>query len=250
MRKYFKKLCKEVWNFKTRDDIQFIKCATVRTASPHKYFGTLVEKSNAHATSRRCQFFLFVVPFCWGELTHELWCTIPFSRKKFPMTLLKYSAPLSVLNTCIWVLNCVCNNLQKFLIIWPTYDFSFDKYTQQSLVWSSVKVINHFLLDKVLVRLGPLDIAMNNWKRFWRFISLNWKRISMMFSKFTNLTLKEDISFRSNSFRNNAFKYLKLGWPNLKCHNIMPSLLFETKKILIEELIGPDWCLVSGSSSK
>ena len=182
MRKYFKKLCKEVWNFKTRDDIQFIKCATVRTASPHKYFGTLVEKSNAHATSRRCQFFLFVVPFCWGELTHELWCTIPFSRKKFPMTLLKYSAPLSVLNTCIWVLNCVCNNLQKFLIIWPTYDFSFDKYTQQSLVWSSVKVINHFLLDKVLVRLGPLDIAMNNWKRFWRFISLNWKEF--------NLTLK------------------------------------------------------------
>jgi len=43
--KNFKKVSRGVLWFKTRDDIRFIKCAAVKTASSHKYFGTLVEKS-------------------------------------------------------------------------------------------------------------------------------------------------------------------------------------------------------------
>jgi len=68
----FKKVLRRVLRFKTRDDIQFIKCVVVNTASPYKYFGTLMGKSKALATSRRCLFFLSAIPFCWSELTHVL----------------------------------------------------------------------------------------------------------------------------------------------------------------------------------
>ena len=42
--KNFKKVSRGVLRFKTQDGIPFIKCVAVKTASPHKYFGTLVEK--------------------------------------------------------------------------------------------------------------------------------------------------------------------------------------------------------------
>jgi hypothetical protein len=42
--KNFKKVSRGVLRFKTRDDIRFIKCAAIKTASPHKYFGTLEKK--------------------------------------------------------------------------------------------------------------------------------------------------------------------------------------------------------------
>ena len=78
----FLKTWKGVWNYKTLEGILFIKYATVKTTSPHKYIGTLVAKSNARATSNRCLFFLSATPLYWGVSIQELWWIIPFSRKK------------------------------------------------------------------------------------------------------------------------------------------------------------------------
>ena len=57
---------------KTFVGIRLIKNAALRTASPHKYLGVLVEKSKALAISRRCRFFLSTTPFFCGVSLQEL----------------------------------------------------------------------------------------------------------------------------------------------------------------------------------
>jgi len=76
---------KRVFRKKTSEGIQLIKYVGVKTASPDKWFGTLLfEKSKALAASIKCLFFPFATSFCCQVLGHELWCTIQFSRKQSP----------------------------------------------------------------------------------------------------------------------------------------------------------------------
>lgn len=77
----------KIWivKLKTSEGIQLIKYVGVKTASPDKWFGTLLfQKSNALAASIKCLFFPFATSFCCQVFGHELWCTIQFSRKQSP----------------------------------------------------------------------------------------------------------------------------------------------------------------------
>ena len=83
----------------TREGILLIKKAAVRTACPHKYFGTFIEIIILRATSSTCLFFRSATPFCYGVYGQVVWCCIPWDDKYSLNALLVYSVPLSGLNT-------------------------------------------------------------------------------------------------------------------------------------------------------
>lgn len=106
------------------------------------------------------------------------------------------------------------------------------------------------MLDKELILLDPqtsLRITEKGYKGLYSCIGkeLQWCLANSQISQWNM-----EIFWLTKSFENRDFKYLKLGWPNLKCYNIISSLLFLTKKDPTEEPIGPDWCMFLGSSSR
>ena len=92
--------------------------------------------------------------FLWSVITRTL-MNNSFFLKNFPNILLKYSFQLSLLNTWIFSWNCVCTILNFFLKTCSTSDFSLNKCTHVILVWSSMNVMNHFFLEKVVIVEGP-----------------------------------------------------------------------------------------------
>ena len=96
-------------------------------------------------TSKICLFFLSTISFCWGVLEQELWWTIPFLLRYSPKIWLKYFLPISICRIWMLVEYWVLIMLWKFLKICLASNLSFNKYSQHTHLWSSIKEINQDL---------------------------------------------------------------------------------------------------------
>lgn len=152
-----------------------IKNVSVKTDSPQIYFGILVVKLQALATSRRCLFFRPATSFCWCVLTQELWWIMPLSQKQFPSTWLKYSFPSSLLKILIWVWNCVYHIIKQKLT----------HFQPQICFW----VINKF------------NEPAFSWKKFLYFIDPMYQCESWFMYGWGENTLQQCLVISQNSHR-------------------------------------------------
>lgn len=178
---------------------QLIRYVSVRIASPHKLFGTLVWNRIDQVTSNRCRFFFSVKSFCWVYI-HEDSCIIPSDCKYEFQLWLKYSLALSILNFFKLVPNRFLIMAHKFFKVSYISDFCFNRKIHIHHVQSFVNVTNH-LFPQIIEGTWSPNVAMNS-EKIYQFFLLEEEKKNVI-RKFTHITFK---SVRGDFLRHNREK--------------------------------------------